>query len=136
MSKDKIFANGASIKKHEFSNGGHILKVGIKVDDFMAFISEYKKDSGWINMNICESQGGKMYMELDTWEAQQPQQAPAQQAPQQQYQQPAYQPPANPHQPTADQLEKVADIPAPPKFDDIGGGGVDGDIPFARVEYI
>ena len=43
-------------------------KVGIKVDEFVAFLEENKKESGWINFEMKESQDGRYYFELDTWE--------------------------------------------------------------------
>jgi len=42
-------------------------KVGIKVDEFVAFLKENAKESGWINFEMKESQDGRYYFELDTW---------------------------------------------------------------------
>lgn len=43
-------------------------KVGIKVDEFITFLKENAKPSGWINFEMKESQDGRYYWELDTWE--------------------------------------------------------------------
>ena len=43
-------------------------KVGIKVDEFITFLKENAKPSGWINFEMKESQYGRYYFELDTWE--------------------------------------------------------------------
>lgn len=43
-------------------------KVGIKVDEFITFLKENVKPSGWINFEMKESQDGRYYWELDMWE--------------------------------------------------------------------
>ena len=50
-------------------------KVGIKVLDedgsdgeFIKFLRDNAKSSGWINFEMKESQDGRYYFELDTWE--------------------------------------------------------------------
>lgn len=43
-------------------------KVGIKVDEFITFLKANAKESGWINFEMKESQDGRYYFELDTWE--------------------------------------------------------------------
>jgi hypothetical protein len=43
-------------------------KVGIKVDEFTKFLTDNAKPSGWINFEVKESQDGRYYFELDTWE--------------------------------------------------------------------
>ena len=50
-------------------------KVGIKVLDedgkdgeFIKFLRDNVKSSGWINFEMKESQDGRYYFELDTWE--------------------------------------------------------------------
>jgi hypothetical protein len=43
-------------------------KVGIKVEEFVAFLQENAKPSGWINFEMKESQDGRYYFELDMWE--------------------------------------------------------------------
>jgi hypothetical protein len=48
----------------DFIKGG----LSIKVDDFIAFLQKYKKADGWINVDICQSQGGKLYTSLNTFE--------------------------------------------------------------------
>lgn len=43
-------------------------KVGIKIDEFIEFLQANAKKSGWINFEMKESQDGRYYWELDTWE--------------------------------------------------------------------
>ena len=39
-----------------------------RIDEFVAFLKENIKESGWINFEMKESQDGRYYFELDTWE--------------------------------------------------------------------
>lgn len=50
---EKIYINGLFIKQKEFENGGNILKVSIRVDDFVAELQQHAKD-GWVNIDICK----------------------------------------------------------------------------------
>ena len=43
-------------------------KVGIKIDDFIPFLKENAKSSGWINFEMKLNPEGRYYFELDTWE--------------------------------------------------------------------
>ena len=43
-------------------------KLGIKTDEFITFLKENAKPSGWINFEMKQSQDGRYYFELDTWE--------------------------------------------------------------------
>jgi hypothetical protein len=38
------------------------------VEEFTAFLEEHKKKDGWVNFEMKESQDGRYYFELDTWE--------------------------------------------------------------------
>ena len=43
-------------------------KLGIKTDEFITFLKENAKPSGWINFEMKQAQDGRYYFELDTWE--------------------------------------------------------------------
>lgn len=67
MEKTKVFADGMIFKNPaenapEFVKG----KISIKSTDFIAFLHKHSKN-GWVNLDLKQSQGGKMYFELDTW---------------------------------------------------------------------
>lgn len=64
----KIFANGIYFKeKSENAPDWVVGGLSMKAEDAIQFINEHKNDEGWIKMNIKRSQGGKTYVELDTW---------------------------------------------------------------------
>jgi hypothetical protein len=68
MNTEKIFADGFSFKRREGAPEFVIGRQSIKVDEAVAFLMANVKN-GWVNLDIKLSQGGKYYMELDTWEA-------------------------------------------------------------------
>jgi hypothetical protein len=68
MANDKIFANGFIFKRNDNAPDFVIGNISIKSEDAIAFIQEHTKN-GWVNLKINKSQGGKAYIELDTWEA-------------------------------------------------------------------
>ena len=73
MPDEKIFANGMmfrppSPKAPAFILGG----LSIKVDEFIAFLQEHNTNSGWVNIDIKESKGGKWYCELNTYKPERP----------------------------------------------------------------
>jgi hypothetical protein len=41
-------------------------KLSIKVDELIKYL-QANQSNGWVNINLKESKGGKMYFELDTW---------------------------------------------------------------------
>ena len=66
--KEKVFADGIMFKvphekAPEFVKG----KLSIKVEEFIPFLEDNASDTGWVNLDIKESKGGKMYLEVDTW---------------------------------------------------------------------
>jgi hypothetical protein len=68
MAEDKIFADGFIFKlphqnAPDFVKGG----ISIKAEEAIAFINQHKDESGWLNLSLKESKGGKGYAELDTW---------------------------------------------------------------------
>ena len=42
-------------------------KISIKIDDFLKFAENNKTESGWVNIDLKVSNGGKAYCELNTW---------------------------------------------------------------------
>ena len=67
MAEEKIFADGFIFKKNENSPEFVIGGLSVKVDEAIVFLKE-KSNNGWVNMDIKLSQGGKYYMELNTWQ--------------------------------------------------------------------
>lgn len=65
---EKVFADGMFFKRPregapDFVKGA----VSIKVAEFIPFIEKHAKE-GWVNLDLKESKGGKLYLELNTWE--------------------------------------------------------------------
>ena len=79
MSKDKTFADGFLFKRRENAPDFVIGNISVKVEEAVAFLNTHSKN-GWVNLNVLNSQAGKPYIELDTWEAK-PQAGRATQAP-------------------------------------------------------
>jgi hypothetical protein len=65
--QEKVFANGFFFKRNEKAPDFVIGNISIKSEDAIKFIQDYTKN-GWVNLKINKSQGGKTYIELDTWE--------------------------------------------------------------------
>ena len=66
MTDEKIYANGLIVKRHP--NAPDIVKANLsfKMEEFISFAREHHKD-GWLNVQVKESKGGKLYAELDTF---------------------------------------------------------------------
>ncbi len=65
---DKIFAKGMFFNKPregapDFVKG----KIDIKVDEFLLFLKENENQKGYVNLDLKESKGGKLYLELNTF---------------------------------------------------------------------
>jgi hypothetical protein len=63
-----------SVKKKVFSNGGSVLKLGVKADDLREFLAQHTNDRGWINFDIKERRemgkyGDTHLIQLDQWVA-------------------------------------------------------------------
>jgi hypothetical protein len=78
MEKQKVFADGFVFKRNENAPDFVIGSLSIKVEEAVAFLKQHTKN-GWVNLQVKNSQGGKYYIELDTFEPKAQQQAPAQQ---------------------------------------------------------
>lgn len=67
--KEKIFAEGFRFEKPregspEFVKG----RLSIKAPEAIAFLERYQNNGGWVNIDLKKSQGGKLYLELNTWQ--------------------------------------------------------------------
>ena len=78
MSQDKIFADGFVFKRNEKAPDFVVGSISVKVEEATAFLKQHAKN-GWVNLQVKNSQGGKYYIELDTFEPKVQQQSPAQQ---------------------------------------------------------
>ena len=70
---EKVFADGFIFKRNEKAPDFVVGGISIKVEDAVAFLMKHDKN-GWVNLQVKNSQGGKYYMELDTFEPKQQQQ--------------------------------------------------------------
>lgn len=64
---EKIFADGFVFKRNEKAPDFVVGNVSIKVEEAVSFLKQHTKN-GWVNLQIKNSQGGKYYIELDTFE--------------------------------------------------------------------
>jgi hypothetical protein len=69
--EEKKYVNGIIIKEQSFNNGGSLLKMSIKVEDF---ISELKgiENNGWANIVVSKrkepsDKGITHYAKIDDW---------------------------------------------------------------------
>jgi len=83
MNDEKVFVDGMIIKsKSEGTPEWVKEKISLKLDEFGAWVAAQKKADPsleWINIDIKQSQGGKLYAERDMWKPTanaQPKQAP------------------------------------------------------------
>lgn len=74
--QDKIFAEGFSFKRRENAPDFVVGNISVRVDEAVAFLNKHAKN-GWVNLQVKNSQGGKYYIELDTFEPKQQASAPA-----------------------------------------------------------
>jgi len=64
---DPVFADGFIFKRPregapEFVKGA----LSIKVDEAIAFLQKHN-NAGWVNLDLKNSQGGKLYLQLNDW---------------------------------------------------------------------
>ena len=70
MPADKEFADGIYVKApHENAPDFVKFRISLKREDVIQWLS--KKDGECINLDVKESQGGKWYCQVDTWEPKQ-----------------------------------------------------------------
>ena len=65
---DKVFVNGMIVKKPP-ENAPEFLKcrLSLKIYELQPFLEEHASGDGWVNIDIKESKGGKLYAELNTF---------------------------------------------------------------------
>ena len=63
---DKVFVNGLMAKKpNEKAPDWVKCNLSIKREELAAWLTSQTDE--WINVQVCESKGGKWYAEVDTW---------------------------------------------------------------------
>jgi hypothetical protein len=68
MSEDKIFAQGLIVKSPSENAPDFIkYKLSIKTEEFTKFLEDHTKPDGWVNLDLKESKGGKLYCELNQY---------------------------------------------------------------------
>lgn len=65
---DKEFPQGIRVEKRENSPSFLIASLGIKVEEFYAWMKEHEKVNGWVNLDLKVSKNGKMYADLNDWQ--------------------------------------------------------------------
>ncbi len=65
---DKTFAKGIFFNKpHQNAPDFVKGKIDIKVDELLTFLKEHENAKGYVNLDLKESKGGKLYLELNTF---------------------------------------------------------------------
>lgn len=64
---EKVFAEGIIFKRNENAPDFVVGAMSVKVEEAVPFLQANAKN-GWTNLQIKQSQGGKYYVELDTFE--------------------------------------------------------------------
>jgi len=64
--KEKVFADGFIAKRNDTAPEYVIVNLSVKVGEAMDFLNR-NQSNGWVNLQVKRSQGGKYYVELDTW---------------------------------------------------------------------
>lgn len=67
MEKQKVFAEGIIFKRNEKAPDFVVGSVSVKLDEAIPFLQANAKN-GWTNLQVKQSQNGKYYVELDTFE--------------------------------------------------------------------
>ena len=80
MNEEKDFVDGMIVKRPH-DNAPDFIKanISIKLDDFKGWIGQFVKNNPgdeWINIDIKESQKGKLYAERNTYKSEKKQAAP------------------------------------------------------------
>ena len=67
---EKIFADGLFFKERNPKAPSFIKgQISVSVDKFVDFLSKVEHDRGWVNFDMKESKGGKIYFELNMYKA-------------------------------------------------------------------
>lgn len=77
MADDKPFAAGLIYKRpHERAPEFVKAEISIKVEEFVPFLEAHAKPDGWVNLQVKESRGGKLYVQLNHYTADKSRSAP------------------------------------------------------------
>ncbi len=67
--QETIFPEGLFFEKAKEGTPDFVKgKLSVNVETFKKFCDKYKKDSGFINLDLLKSKTGKLYLKLNTWE--------------------------------------------------------------------
>jgi hypothetical protein len=64
---EKIFADGLIVKRKDSAPEWVKANLSVKVEEFKKFLDTHNKN-GWVNIDVLQSKGGKLYAEKNTWE--------------------------------------------------------------------
>lgn len=69
----KNYVPRSSAKKHEFPNGGSLIKLSFRVADLIPWLNEHKNDKDFINLIVAERREPSQYGDthtvyLDDWQ--------------------------------------------------------------------
>lgn len=64
---EKVFAEGIIFKRNEKAPDFVVGAMSVKVEEAVPFLQANAKN-GWVNLQVKQSQAGKYYIELDTFE--------------------------------------------------------------------
>lgn len=62
---DKTYLK-CSAKRRDFDNGGHVIKVGVKVDELIAFARQHGNQGGYLNLVMAERRAPGQYGDTHT----------------------------------------------------------------------
>lgn len=66
--QEKIFVDGMYFEKREGAPSFVLGSLSIKVAELVSFLQMHEKKSGYVNVDIKQSKGGKYYCELNIWQ--------------------------------------------------------------------
>lgn len=67
-SKEKIWADGFSLKKKDNRPDWILGQLSIKVDDAVEWLTKHANERGWVNIDVAERKDGDGWsMKLDDW---------------------------------------------------------------------
>lgn len=67
MPQEKIFADGIFFQKRDGAPSFIVGSLSLKVAELIPFLQKHELNSGYVNIDIKQSQKGGYYCELNTW---------------------------------------------------------------------
>lgn len=67
MANEKIFADGMHFQRRDGAPTFVVGQVSFKVPEAIPFLTRHQNNAGYVNVDIKISQGGKYYIELNTY---------------------------------------------------------------------